>query len=72
MDQTRLLALSPIDGRYAAAAEPLRALFSEAGLIRERIRVEALWLLELAAAVPQLAGAALPPAVAAQIGRAHV
>jgi adenylosuccinate lyase len=66
MDQTRLLAISPVDGRYAAAAEPLRALFGEAGLIRERIRVEALWLLELAAAVPQLAGAALPPAVAAR------
>ncbi len=66
MDQTRLLALSPVDGRYAAAAEPLRALFSESGLIRERIRVEALWLQELAAAVPQLAGATLPPAVAAR------
>ena len=66
MDQTRLLAISPVDGRYAAAAEPLRALFSEAGLIRERIRVEALWLQELATAVPQLAGAALPPAVAAR------
>ncbi len=66
MDQSRLLAISPVDGRYAAAAEPLRALFGEAGLIRERIRVEALWLLELAAAVPQLAGAPLPPAVAAR------
>jgi adenylosuccinate lyase len=66
MDQSRLLAISPVDGRYAAAAEPLRALFGEAGLIRERIRVEALWLLELAAAVPQLAGAPLPAAVAAR------
>ena len=66
MDQTRLSAISPVDGRYAAAAEPLRALFGEAGLIGERIRVEALWLLELAKAVPQLAGAALPPAVAAR------
>ena len=66
MDQTRLLAISPVDGRYAAAAEPLRALFGEAGLIRERIRVEALWLLELVEAVPQLAGATLPPAVAAR------
>jgi adenylosuccinate lyase len=63
MDQTRLLAISPIDGRYAAAAEPLRALFAEAGLIRERIRVEALWLLELARSIPQLAGAALPKPV---------
>ena len=66
MDQTRLLALSPVDGRYAATAEPLRALFSEAGLIRERVRVEALWLLELATALPHLAGAALPPPVAAR------
>ena len=66
MDQSSLLAISPVDGRYAAAAEPLRALFCEAGLIRERIRVEALWLLQLAQSVPQLAGAALPPSVAAR------
>jgi len=66
MDQSSLFALSPVDGRYAAAAEPLRALFSESGLICERIRVEAAWLLELARAAPQLAGAALPPAVAAR------
>ena len=47
--QPRLLdALSPVDGRYRAATEPLRGLLSEAGLIRERIRVEALWLLHLA------------------------
>ena len=36
-------ALSPVDGRYAAAAAPLRSILSEAALIRERIRVEALW-----------------------------
>ena len=61
MDQSRLLAISPVDGRYAKAAEPLRALFAEAGLINERIRIEALWLLELAQSVPQLAGAVMPP-----------
>ena len=66
MDQTHLLAISPLDGRYAAAAEPLRALFAEAGLIQERIRVEALWLLELAQSVPQLAGAALGAPVRAR------
>ena len=55
-------ALSPVDGRYRAATEPLRDLLSEAGLIRERVRIEAAWLLHLAAAVPQLAGAALAPA----------
>ncbi len=66
MDQTRLLAISPVDGRYAAAAEPLRALFAESGLIRERIRVEAAWLLELAQAQPQLPGAALAAPVRAR------
>jgi adenylosuccinate lyase len=59
-------ALSPVDGRYRAATAPLRALLSESGLIRERIRVEARWLLELAQAVPQLPGAKLAPAVQAR------
>jgi adenylosuccinate lyase len=54
-----LTALSPLDGRYRRATEPLRELFSEAGLIRERIRIEAQWLLHLAAAAPMLAGAGL-------------
>ena len=43
-------ALSPVDGRYRSATEPLRPLLSEAGLIRERIRIEAQWLLHLSAA----------------------
>jgi adenylosuccinate lyase len=59
-------ALSPVDGRYRAATAPLRALLAESGLIRERIRVEARWLLALAQAVPQLPGAALSPAVRAR------
>ena len=59
-------ALSPVDGRYRAATEPLRDLLSEAGLIRERVRIEAAWLLYLARAVPRLAGAALAPAVIAR------
>ena len=61
-----LSALSPVDGRYRAATEPLRELLSEAGLIRERVRIEAAWLLHLAAAVPQLAGAALAPGAIAR------
>jgi adenylosuccinate lyase len=52
-----------VDGRYRAATEPLRAVLSEAGLIRERIRVEALWLLHLAHTVPRFAGSTLTPAV---------
>jgi adenylosuccinate lyase len=52
MDGNPLHALSPLDGRYAATVAALRDTCSEAGLIRERIRVEALWILELATAVP--------------------
>jgi adenylosuccinate lyase len=56
-------ALSPLDGRYRAATAPLRGLLSEGGLIRERIGIEARWLLHLAAAAPQLPGARLSAAV---------
>ncbi|NWG32179.1 MAG: adenylosuccinate lyase [Rhodocyclaceae bacterium] len=44
-----LTALSPLDGRYAAKVEPLRAHFSEFGLIKNRIKVEIEWLKALAA-----------------------
>jgi adenylosuccinate lyase len=45
---TALNAISPIDGRYADKCAELRPLFSERGLIRQRVRVEALWLKALA------------------------
>jgi adenylosuccinate lyase len=44
-----LTALSPLDGRYAKAADPLRPFFSEHALIRYRVRVELAWLAALAA-----------------------
>ena len=44
-----LTALSPLDGRYASAADPLRPYFSEHALIRTRVRVEIAWLRALAA-----------------------
>jgi adenylosuccinate lyase len=50
MSLDALTALSPLDGRYAAKVEPLRAHFSEFGLIRNRIKVEVAWLKALAAA----------------------
>jgi len=56
-------ALSPLDGRYRAATAALRVLLSEGGLIRERVGIEARWLLHLAAAVPQLPGARLSATV---------
>ena len=39
-----LTAISPIDGRYAAKTDPLRAVFSEFGLIHQRVTVEVRWL----------------------------
>jgi adenylosuccinate lyase len=62
-ESSALTALSPLDGRYRRATEPLRELLSEAGLIRERIRIEAQWLLHLAQAAPMLAGAGLSAGV---------
>jgi adenylosuccinate lyase len=44
-----LAALSPLDGRYARTADPLRGYFSEQALIRYRVRVELAWLEALAA-----------------------
>ncbi len=48
MSLSPLTALSPVDGRYAARCAELRALFSEYGLIRARIRVEVAWLRAMA------------------------
>ena len=57
MTDARLTALSPLDGRYAAQVGDLAPVFSESGLIRYRIRVEARWLRHLAASggIPELA-----------------
>ena len=44
-----LSALGPLDGRYAEAVRPLAELFSEQGLIRQRLKVELAWLRVLCA-----------------------
>jgi adenylosuccinate lyase len=60
MSATAIEALSPLDGRYAGKLAAVRYIFSEAGLMRERVRVECAWTLALAAG-PAAAGlAALP------------
>ncbi|WP_407067658.1 adenylosuccinate lyase [Marilutibacter alkalisoli] len=46
--ETQLVALSPLDGRYAGKVDALRPIFSEYGLIKARIKVEVEWLLALA------------------------
>jgi adenylosuccinate lyase len=69
MTDARLAALSPLDGRYAHQVQEVAGLFSEAALIRYRVRVEARWFEHLAgqAALPELAG--LPAPVSAELGR---
>ncbi len=44
-----LFNISPLDGRYAAKVAPLRAIFSEYGLIHRRLMVEVAWFEELSA-----------------------
>ncbi len=53
----KLTAISPVDGRYRNATEPLAAYFSEQALIRYRIRVEVEYFVSLCELpLPQLAG----------------
>ena len=48
MQLSELTAISPIDGRYGARLSPLKEIFSEYGLIKNRVRVEVAWLRMLA------------------------
>ena len=41
---SELTAISPVDGRYGARLNDLKAIFSEFGLIKNRVRVEVAWL----------------------------
>jgi adenylosuccinate lyase len=52
-----LLALSPLDGRYAGKVAALAEHFSEFGLMRARVRVEIAWLIALSDApgIPEVA-----------------
>lgn len=47
MELSELTAISPIDGRYGARLSPLKAIFSEYGLIKYRTAVEVAWLIAL-------------------------
>ncbi len=63
MTLSTLLAISPVDGRYAGKCDQLRTIFSEFGLIKYRTIVEVRWLQQLAAMpeipeVPDLSPAA--------------
>lgn len=47
MTEQRLIALSPLDGRYAQKCDPLRPLLSEYALLKFRLTVEIHWLIHL-------------------------
>ncbi len=49
MDLSTLSAVSPVDGRYGSKTEAFRQIFSEYGLIHNRVIVEIRWLQSLAA-----------------------
>jgi adenylosuccinate lyase len=67
MTDTRLHALSPLDGRYADKCTELAALFSEGALIARRVRVEIAWFERLARCARFPALAALPAGVATRL-----
>jgi adenylosuccinate lyase len=47
MNNSPLLALSPLDGRYAAKLASLRPIMSEMGYMQRRVQVEVTWLMAL-------------------------
>lgn len=63
MQLSELTAISPIDGRYGSRLGDLKEIFSEFGLIKNRVKVEVSWLRMLAnhpgvPEVPKLSSAA--------------
>jgi adenylosuccinate lyase len=67
MTDSRLTALSPLDGRYAGKCADLAALFSEAALISHRVRVEVAWFRLLAASGHFAALRSLAPALESRL-----
>ena len=54
MSNSALHAISPIDGRYASKVNQLSQYFSEAALIKYRVRVEVEYYISLSRVLPQL------------------
>ena len=68
MTSAAIDALSPLDGRYGGKLAGVREIFSEAGLMRERVRIECAWTLALAAGPAAAHLAQLPDAARALLG----
>ena len=60
MKNSSLLAISPLDGRYASIVDPIREHLSEYALIRGRVKVEVEWLINLLA-TPQICSKDVDP-----------
>jgi len=60
-----LHALTPLDGRYASRVAPVREYFSEAALIKYRVRVEVEYLISLSETVAELRGVLVGDGLAA-------
>ncbi len=56
MKEFRLLAISPVDGRYAGKVVELQAFFSEFALIKYRIFVEIEYFIALCNFLDELSG----------------
>ena len=67
MTDSRLNALSPLDGRYGEQCADLASLFSEGALIARRARVEVAWFAQLARAGRFPALAQLPSGLASRL-----
>ena len=52
----RLLAITPIDGRYKKSVSELNDIFSEYGMIRRRVDVEIEYFIFLSTFIPELSG----------------
>ncbi len=65
-----IFAISPVDGRYRNKVDGLADYFSEAALIRYRVRVEVLYFISLCKELPQLKGF-LTPEREAQLHRLY-
>ena len=54
-EETALLAIGPLDGRYSSRLTELQKYFSEYALIKYRVKIEVEYFIELCGAVPHLA-----------------
>ena len=68
-ERQKLMAVGPLDGRYAGKVAELAPIFSEFGLIRYRVRVEVCWLRALCAEPGIPEARTLSPEEAAQLDR---